>query len=150
MARHFYRLWLILSVISGAIALWFFGIAANDMWKFFRLNAQSSVKILNWQVCELNSSRFALEACYQFELEGVIYHGKTIFEKPQFLNRFAAENYMRINGSKSRTTWYRTSNPAHNSLEKEFPQKRCLHALLTVGVFIYFFFARSMMLGTVK
>jgi hypothetical protein len=146
MTRNLYRLWLILLMISGAIALWFSGIAAGGIWQFFCLNAQTSVKILNWQVCELTSSRFALEADYQFELNGVTYDGKTIFENPQFLNRFAAENYMRINGSQSWKTWYWTSHPTYNSLEKEFPRKQCLHALLTLGVFVYFLFARRMIL----
>lgn len=150
MSWNLYRLWLILLVISGAIALWFSGVAASGMWKFFRLDKQMPAKILNWQVCELTSSRFALEADYQFELDGVLYSGKTIFSKPQFLNRFTAENYMKINGSKSWKAWYRTSSPAYNSLEKEFPQKQCLNALLTLGVFIYFFFARNMVLRTSK
>jgi len=146
MTQNFYKLWLILLVISGAIALWFSGIATGGMWKFFYLNAQSPVKILNWQVQELSSSRFALEAEYQFEINHAVYEGKTIFERPQFLNRFAAENYMKINGSKSWVTWYRSGNPACNSLEKEFPRKQCLQALLTLGVFVYFFFARGMVL----
>ena len=106
MTRNLYRLWLILLIISGTIALWFSGIAIEKMWKFFSLNAQVPAKILNWQVRELISSRFTLEADYQFELDSVVYMGKTIFEKPQFLNRFAAENYMRMKGSKS----WRTSS----------------------------------------
>jgi hypothetical protein len=146
MYRNLYRLWLVLLMISGAIALWFSGIAADDMWKFFRLNAHTSVKIVSWQVRELASSRFAMEADYQFKLDSGAYSGKTIFEKPQFLNKFAAENYMRINGSKSWKVWYQAGNPAYNSLEKAFPKKQCLHALLTIGVFIYFFFARSVAL----
>jgi hypothetical protein len=133
-------------VTSGAISLWFSGVAAEGMWKFFRLNAQISVKILDWQIQELSSSRFALEAQYQFEIDNVMYGGKTIFERPQFLNRFAAQNYMQIHSSKNWEAWYRISNPAYNSLEKEFPQKQCLQALLTFGVFVYFFFAKGMVL----
>jgi hypothetical protein len=150
MTQNLYRLWLILLVVSGAISLWFSGIAVGGMWKFLRLNAQASVKILNWQVQELSSSRFALEAEYQFEVDGVTHLGKTIFKKPQFLNRFAAENYMRIHGSKSWETWYQMRHPTYNSLEKEFPQKQSLQALLTLGVFVYFFFARTMVLRLIR
>lgn len=150
MTRNLYRLWLVLLIISGAISLWFSGIAVDRMWKFFCLNAQSSVKVLNWQVQELSSSRFALEAEYQFEIRGTVYYGKTIFEKPQFLNRFAAENYMRIHGAESWEAWYSTSHPAYNNLEKKFPQKQCLQALLTLGVFVYFFFARGLALRLVQ
>jgi hypothetical protein len=150
MTRNLYRLWVTLLVVSGVIALWFSEIAAVGMWKFFRFNAQVPAKVLNWQVKELSSSRFAVEAEYRFEVNGDSYSGKTIFKNPQFLNRFAAENYMKINGAKSRETWYRPGNPKHNTLEKEFPQKQCLQALLTLGVFIYFFFARSMVLRLIS
>ena len=143
MTQNLYRLWVVLLAVSGMIALWFAGVAAVGMWNFFCLNAKAPATILEWQIQELSSSRFALEADYRFDIHGNTYTGKTIFEKPHFLNRFAAENYMRINGSKSWETWYRTSNPSHNSLEKEFPKKKCLQAFLTLGVFVYFFFIRS-------
>src|SRR5579862_9629625 len=121
MSRNFYRLWVVLIVISSGIALWFLGVAAKELWKFSQRNAKTPVKILNWQVHEITSSRFAIQAEYQFELNSKTYSGKTIFKKPQFLNRFAAENYMRMHGSKNWETWYRTRNPACNSLEKQFP-----------------------------
>ena len=150
MSRNFYRLWVVLIVISSVIGLWFSGTAAKELWNFFQLNAKTTVKILNWQVREITSSRFAMEAEYQFEIKGETYSGKTIFKKPQFLNRFAAENYMRLHGSKRWETWYRTGNPSCNSLEKQFPQKQCLQALLTLGVFTYFFFVRGMVLRLVR
>ena len=67
--RNLYRLWLILLIISGMIALWFSGIADREnVGIFSSSNAQTQAKILNWQVRELISSRFTLEADYQFEL----------------------------------------------------------------------------------
>jgi hypothetical protein len=143
MMRNFYRLWLILLMTSGAIALWFLGIASSDIWKFFHLNAKTSIEILDCQVCELPSSRFALEVHYQFEKNGTMYGGKEIVEKPQFLNQFAAENYMKTRKATTWEIWYWTKNPGYHYLVKEFPQKKCLHALLTIGVFFYFFFFHS-------
>ena len=144
LTRNFYRIWLVLLVISGGIALWFSGIALGGAWKYFRLNAFASAQVLHWQTQEISSSRYAIEAEYQFEVAGKAYKGKTIFERPQFLNRFAAENYIAINGSKSWQAWYRKGGPGFSSLEKEFPKKKCLQAVLTLGVFFYFFFARTM------
>ena len=144
MTRNFYRLWFVLLIISGAITLWFSGIAVSGLWKFFRLNEQTPAQVLNWKIQELSTSRFALEAEYKFDLNGKTYSGKTIFERPQFLNRFAAEHYMKVNESKNRQTWYHKGKPAYHSLEKEFPKKPCLHALLTLGVFVYFFFVRTL------
>jgi hypothetical protein len=144
MNQNLYRLWVVLLATSGAIALWFSGLALVGVFRFSLLNDHTSAEITHWQVRELSSSRFAIEADYQFKVKEVTYHGKTKFDKPQFLNRFAAENYIATLGSRSWKTWYRESNPARSSLEREFPKKNCLHALLTIGVFAYFFFARGM------
>ena len=144
MFKNLYRLWLILLIASGLIAGWFLASAAPGLWKYFRLNARAPAEMLHWDVYELSSSRFAMQGEYQFKLNGNSYHGKTIIENPQFLNQFAAENYMVINSSRFRQTWYDSNNPSYNSLERNFPKKKCLQALLTLGVFIYFFFAKSM------
>ena len=69
--------------------------------------------------------------------------GKTLFEHRQFLNQYAAENFGKFVETQRWQVWYKESRPQLSSLEKEFPQKDLLQALLTVGVFAYFYFARS-------
>jgi hypothetical protein len=145
MGKNLYRLWVVLLVVTGAIALWFSCSAAVASWKFVRLNAMAPAKVLHWEVKSLSSSRFAIAADYQFEVDGAIWSGKTVFEHPQFLNRYAAENQIRQLKSNSWETWYKKGNPEISSLEREFPQKSCLQALLTLGVFSYFYFARNML-----
>ncbi len=145
MARNLYKMWLLLLVISGAIALWFSWSLASELWKFTQLNAQTTAVVSHWKVKDLPSSRFAVEAEFLYEVEGTVHKGKTIFDRPQFLNRFAAENEIKILQAKSWQTWYKKSDPAFSNLEREFPQKQCLQTLLTVGVFAYFYFARSLL-----
>jgi hypothetical protein len=145
MNQKLYRLWVVLLAVSGAIALWFSGIALSGAWKFSHLNSQTAAEVLSWQVRELGSSRFSIEADYQFHVDGQPFMGKTEFESLQFLNRYAAENYIKNLGAKTWKTWYKDSNPTRSSLEKEFPQKKIVQALLTLGVFVYFYFARGML-----
>lgn len=144
MKQNLYRLWVVLMAISGGIALWFFSIAVLGIFKFAVLNTQGLAEVTHWQIRELSSSRFAIEAEYRFTVNEVVYFSKTKFEKPQFLNRFAAENYIATLGPRSLRMWYRDSYPQRSSLEREFPRKHCLQALLTLGVFAYFYFARGM------
>ena len=144
-AKHLYRLWVTLLVLSGAIALWFSGNALVGVWNYARLNAKTSAEVIHWQVRELSPSHFSLEADYQFTVQGVVYRGKTIFETPRFLNRYAAESYVITLDAKRWRMWYKQSDPTYSSMEREFPKKNCLQALLTVGVFAYFYFARNML-----
>ena len=143
---HMYKLWLVLLIVSGGIALWFSGIALVGLWDFTQLDARTPATVLKWEIQDLSSSRFAIAADYRYEVKGASYNGKTVFENLQFLNRFAAENQVKQIEDKRWEAWYSQCNPFHSSLEREFPQKQCLQALLTVGVFAYFYFARSMLL----
>lgn len=145
MSRNLYRVWITLLIISGGIAAWFSGSVATKLWKYSRLTNVVPASVLKWEIRDLPSSRFAVEAEYNFEIGQVSYSNKTIFEYPQFLNHYAAENYLKQLRVKEWKAWYRAGNPALSSLEKEFPQKECLQALLTLGVFAYFFFARSLL-----
>jgi hypothetical protein len=144
MTKNLYHLWWALLLISGGIALWFSGNALLGFWKFIQLDTQTSAQIFQWEIRDLSSSRFAIEASYRYEVQGRTYKGKTMFESPLFLNRYAAENYLKTLEAKGWRTWYKKRSPAFSSLEKEFPQKKCVQALVTVGVFAYFYFARSM------
>lgn len=145
MSRNLYKVWLTLLLISGGIAAWFSVAAGAKIWKYSRLNATVPATVTQWEIRDLPSSRFAVVADYRFEIEHVAYQGETIFEYPQFLNRFAAENYLKQLRVSDWKAWYRKSSPSLSSLEKELPQKECLQAILTVGVFAYFYFARSML-----
>ncbi len=141
-----YRLWVILMIASGLVALSFLGIALAGVWKFINLNETAPAQIVQFQVKELSSSRFAIEAAYSYQVESATYKGKTVFENPLFLTRFAAENYQLFLENKPRIAWYMKRNPTLSSLENNFPYKACLQALVTIGVFLYFYFARGLFL----
>jgi hypothetical protein len=143
--RKLYQLWIVLLVVSGGIALWFSGIAASAFWQFLKLNASVPANVLAWEIKDISSSKFAPQAEFEYEIGGVTYSGKTIFSSPQFLNRFAAENQIKVLQTQRWRAWYQESSPSVSSLEKEFPRREFLQALLTVGVFAYFYFARSLM-----
>jgi len=115
------------------------------MWEFFSLNAQAPAKITHWEVRDLPSARFTVSAEYHYEVGGKALTGSTLFQNRYFLNRFAAENHGKLIEAKRWRVWYREGNPSVSSLEREFPQKDLLQALLTVGVFAYFYFARGLL-----
>ncbi len=145
MMQKLYRLWVILMIVSGGVALGFFGVALAKVWKFISLSEQVPAEIVQFQVKELSSSRFAIQAEYVYSVQSHPYRGKTVFENPLFLNRFAAENYPLFLANKPTTAWYMKRNPALSSLENLFPYKSCLQALMTIGVFLYFYFARGLL-----
>lgn len=139
------KLWIALLVLSSGVALWFVSVAGIGIWKYISLSKQAPATLTQVEVCELSSSRFAVVAQFYYTVGQETCHGKTIFERPQFMNHFAAEHYAKLLSGKVWKAWYQPSHPCIASLERHFPQKACLHALLTLGVFIYFYFAKGLL-----
>lgn len=147
MAQNLYRLWVTLLVLSATCALCFSSIAITGIWKYVFLSTKTVSEITKWQVREHSLSRFVLEADYRYTVQGVVYQGNTVFEAPQFLNRYSAENYITGLEATRWQVWYIESNPSYSSMEREFPKKKCLQAILTIGVFVYFYFVRNKISG---
>lgn len=88
----------------------------------------------------MSASQFAIEADYAFEYEKKTYTATTRFAKPYHFNRLAAEKEMKILQKISAIVHFDPNNPAFSSLQRKFPLKKGLHAMLTIGVAIYFLF----------
>lgn len=145
MEKHLYKLWVALIAISSAVAILFVSIAAKETWKYFSLNSSTSAEILEWNVTEVSSSRYALEANYRYQVGSVFHTCKRSLDSPRFLNRYAAENQIKSWQRKSWRVWYNERDPSHSFLERNFPRKQLFHALLTFGVAAYFYFSRHLL-----
>jgi hypothetical protein len=134
------QIWRILAAIAIAIALWFSSIAAYQIFQYLRLGSFAQAEVTRWSIKELSASRFAIEAFFEFEAKGKKYEGKSLLDSPVFLNPFAAEDAIKIREKEAFFAWYQPSNPEVSSLQKDFPLKSLIHALVTLGVLIYFIF----------
>lgn len=112
--------------------------ALHDIWGYIRLEEHTVAFINRMKVIEVSPSQFAVRASYAFKARGKTYRGKTVFSKPFYLNRESAEREIQNRLSQTWTVWYQPSRPKICSLEKNFPLKKCLYALMTLGVFFYF------------
>lgn len=144
MSQSFQRLCQVLLWLSGCIALAFSYLAAKQIYFYSQLDETSVVTKIDWNVKRLPSSRYALEGTYTYVICSHEYQGICLLKSPLFLNRFAAENQKKEWKLKSWRVWFSKKNYNISSLEKEFPSKALLHALLTFGVFAYFYFMKEL------
>lgn len=128
----------ILVVLSGMAALWFGGKAANALWKYSRLNASVPASITQWSVKELSSSAFVIEGNYFFELRGKRWEGAAALSGHTYPNPYAAEREIPALNTHAWHVWYDAKDPATNALQKFFPFQAVIHALITLGVSLYF------------
>ncbi len=142
MGKYLHFLWVALVCISLGIALWFSGIAIKKSWQCLRLDSSTPATTVTWKVKKFSASKYALVGEYEYTVKDTVYKGSTVLKSPRFLNPFSAEHERKTYVLKSWKVWYSKSKPSIASLEKRFPQKQVMHALLTLGVFAYFCCAR--------
>lgn len=145
MKVRFLHLWVILLTATGLIACWFVGLAVKESWKYVRLNSRVQAYILKWEIKMLSASNYTLLATYRYSVNDQEYNGQTQFSSPLYLNYYAAENDLKTRKGGTFYAWYQKKHPSFSSLQKDFPKKEFTNALLTLGVFIYFYFSRGLL-----
>lgn len=131
-----------LIIISGAISLWFVGDALRGAFLYSQLEAQAPALLTQIQVRKEGGAKYLMEADYLYRVQGVEYSGKTLFCEPVYLNQISAEQDLGKWRALEWQAWYVPSHPEKSSLQRFFPLKTCVYALLTLGVFTYFFLLR--------
>ncbi len=132
----------LLALFSGAVALYLLLLALFHLWGYLALDAQAPATVHHWRIIKKSSSTFALEATYTFEAQGKELPGQTIFSKPYHLNYPSAERQIKMFSTRPWSVWYSSHDPALSSLDKTFPTKKIIYALMALGVFAYFLYIR--------
>ncbi|MES2345264.1 MAG: hypothetical protein V4494_04935 [Chlamydiota bacterium] len=136
------KVWVLLVFITAGITLWFSVLALMGVWNYLKLEAKTVAIVDVFKVEEENPSRYVISGHYSYRVNGQIYEGETLFDRVHYLNRPAAEKDLEKWEKMSWEAWYNPKDPKQSSLQKMFPFKKCLYALLTLGVFIYFLILR--------
>ena len=139
------KVWTGVFILTALIALFFSGKAAGQIWKYVSLDAQAVASIEKWQVIEKGSASFAIEASYRFSHLEKDFSGVTEFAPPYFLNDTAASLAIKKISSQEFFVFFNKAHPERNSLQRIFPFLLCIHAFLTLGVFVYFIFLKKWM-----
>lgn len=124
--------------IAFSISLFTLGKASYGCLKYVLLSSKQNAYIDNWKIEEKNSSSFSIEISYHFFINDKKVLGKTELAKPFFLSRKAAEEAVETLQKKSWSVFFPPSHIEMNTLQRHFPFRDCIHALLSIGVVIYF------------
>lgn len=129
----------ILLGLSGCIAAWFITTAGWDLYQYSRLDSVAKAEVRSWKIDRLGTSKFGIIAVYAYEVNGQLYEGRSAFKEPYFLNQPSVESEIKKLDLRPWQVWYRANDPAHSSLKKNFPGMKLFNAVLTLGIFIYFY-----------
>ena len=139
------RIWAVVFILTALIALFFLLRAGKQISAYISLDSRAVACIQKWDVIEKGESSFALEAFYRFSCFEKEFSGMTEFSPPYFLNAEAALSAIKKISSQEFFVFFNQGNPAENSLQRSFPFRLCIHAFLTLGVFVYFMLLKKWM-----
>jgi len=143
--KRFLQLRFILLFLTGLIALYFIAEVLSSGYQYVRLNERTRAQNVVWEVQMRSVSHYVLAAHYTYHVDGQEFTGMTRFKTPFYFNYYAAEREMRARQAEKFIAWYQKKHPTFSSLQKKFPKKECIYALLTCSVFVYFYLARSLL-----
>lgn len=126
----------ILFLILGSMAFF-------NLYNHFRLVAKTEAVIDQWKVVKKSSSSYPIRGTYHFEFQGKSYHGSSVLLPPHHLNRLSAERAILNLEKKKWSVWIDPHNPSFSSLEKTFPMKKIVYALIALGVTLYFWYVET-------
>ncbi|CCB85441.1 MULTISPECIES: hypothetical protein [Parachlamydia] len=141
--------WLIFLLIIGLPTFFFSGTALYKLYNYSHLDAKTQAEKIEWSVIKeepwsiLNlvgwgEERYILKVAFEFESEGVFYKKEAYDDSFRFRNEWAAQQEIAQEQNKKHFVWFQSSNPRHANLQKAFPVKECLSAIVLLGIFIYF------------
>lgn len=145
MLKRFLKLRFILLFLTGLISFYFTIQAVRIGYQYVRLDSQTSAENVTWEVVMRSASHYILAAHYTYHVKGQEYQGKTECKTPFYFNYYAAIREVQSRKNEKFFTWYQKSRPSFSALQKQFPKKECIYALLTFGVFVYFYLVRSLL-----
>jgi hypothetical protein len=134
-----YKNWIWVGVIGlvAVLALWFVVRAGCEVYRYLQLDKVVEVSVESWSVEERGSNQYAVMATYTYDLGGKNYSGKEQvggkYPNPwaagEAKNRFATQKW---------SAWVNPHHPEKSVLEKHFPVKKTVSALVLLGLALYF------------
>ena len=131
--------WKIILALAALIAFWFVGKSSYGFYHYYRLNAEAPATIEKWDLVQLSSSKFGYEVSYYFKASGKRFDKKELLRSFHYPNKYAAQGDLKHLIEQSWRAYYAQGRPQISALENPFPLKSSLYALLSLGVFFYFF-----------
>ena len=137
------KIWNLIFVLTFLISVFFVVKSIRELYVYFSLDGKVEGRVIHSEIVEKGSSSYALALSFEFWVEGDERSGRVELVKPYFLNIPSAEKAAEELSKKKWDVFYRTSDPNISALQKNFPFKSCIQAILTLGVFIYFVFLKK-------
>lgn len=110
------------------------------IYRYSRLSEQIPAQVEEWSVQEVKADQFEVRAHLSYTFQGETYH-HTLPVGRRYPNPWAAEKAMQqLKGKSEWKIWIDPKRPEEGVIDKYFPYRATISALILVGIMIYFLF----------
>lgn len=141
--RH---LWHAFLFFMASVALWFSWLALTELFTYSVLTAHTPAQSIQWSVVEVSDERYLLRGTYVFFVGEAQYSGATTLQQ-RYRNAWAASKDIPEHESQRWEVWYSPTHLTYSSLQKNFPFKECISALVLWGIVVYFIILKNRILA---
>ena len=134
-----YKLQLLLILTSAVAALFLVGMSAVDIVKSLLLTQSVPAHSIHLTIIETKAQNYKIEARYTYLVDGKLFEKTEVISNVEFNNPYQAKKVIDV-AEGNWIVWYQKKHHDSASLQKEFSIKKIVHALLGIGVFVYFLF----------
>lgn len=129
--------WLSLLILIIAASMWFVVRSGIELNHYMRLSQTAPAQIESLSLLKEGEDNFAVVLDFSFDANHQKFFGKTALKK-KYPNQWAADKSLKDLQKQSWTVWYNPKNPNEATLEKIFPFKSSLSAIILLALFLYF------------
>lgn len=126
---------LFLSGLIG-VAFWFSIRAGVDLVRYVRIDRSVEPETISWEIEQRGRSHFRLRAHFSFLVDGKRFESDALLPRRGYRNHWAAAAAK--DKLERELIWYAPSNPNLTALRRAFPVKSSVHALMILGILLYF------------
>lgn len=131
-------IWIPFILVIALVAIWFLIKASYDLHDYLQLKVCTEVVVDQWLVQEIKSDQFAVVAYYTYSYQGKDYIGQGTVGGA-YPNPWAANEAKSRYSKQKWSVWLDPKRPEKSVVEKHFPIKRTLSAVVLLGLALYFF-----------
>lgn len=125
-------------IIAGMIlwAIYIFPLAVQ-LTHYVSYTHRVTPDMLQWTTLRVHDELFRPVAHFQYTVNGQQYEEKEVFQGGLYRTPYAAEVAIKAINNSRPDVWYSPSKPSQASIEKFFPFKKVLYAVITLLLAIY-------------
>lgn len=129
--------WMLFMILFLLGILGYSTYAFYEVWQYMRLDKQVKAQSIQWSIITASDEAYIPNASYSFKMGGKDYKNYTRLNET-YLNEWAAQEAIDRLKQAPPLVWFDSSSPDISTLQKNFPLKASLYAILLWMLGLYF------------